>query len=45
MHKGSSSIQLSNFEVILDEADEFVMNEDKDPRDLYRRLKALAVSL
>jgi hypothetical protein len=45
LYKGSSIIQRSNFEVILDEADEFVMNEDEDPHDLYRRLKALAVSL
>ena len=45
LYKGSSSIQRSNFEVILDEADEFVMNEDEDPRELYRRLTTLAVSL
>ena len=45
MYKGSSSIQRSNFEVILDEADEFAMNEDEDPRELYRRLTTLAVSL
>ena len=34
LYKGSSSIQRSNFEVILDEADEFVMIEDEDPREL-----------
>ena len=34
MYKGSSSIQRSNFEVVLDEADEFMMLEDEDPRDL-----------
>ena len=45
MYKGSSNIQRSNFEVVLDEADEFVMLEDEDPRDLYRRVKTLAVAL
>ena len=45
MYKGSSSIQRSNFEVVLDEADEFVMLEDEDPRDLYRRVTTLAVAL
>ena len=38
LYKGSSSIQWSNFELVLHEAYEFVMNEDEDPRDLYRRL-------
>ena len=41
MYKGSSSIQRSNFEVVLDEADEFVMLEDEDPRDLYQRVTTL----
>ena len=45
MYNGSSSIQRSNFEVVLDEADEFVMLEDEDPRDLYRRVTTLAVAL
>ena len=45
LYKGSSSIQRSNFEVVLDEADEFVINDDEDPRELYRRLTTLAVSL
>ena len=45
IYKGSSSIQCSNFEVILDGADEFVMNEDEDPRELYRRLTTLVVAL
>ena len=45
LYKGSSSIQRSNYEVILDKADEFVMKEDEDPRDLYRRVTAIAVAL
>ena len=45
MYKGSSSIQRSNFEVVLDEADEFVMLEDEDLRDLYRRVTTFAVAL
>ena len=45
MYKGSSSIQRSNFEVVLDEAAEFVMLEDEDPRDLYRRVTTLVVAL
>ena len=45
LYKGSSSIQRSNYEVVLDEADEFVMKEDEDPRDLYRRVTAIAVAL
>ena len=45
LYKGSSSIQRSNFGVILDEADDIVMKEDEDPRDLYRRVTALAVAL
>ena len=45
LFKGSSGIQRSNFEVVLDEADESVINEDEDPRELYRRLTILAVSL
>jgi hypothetical protein len=31
--------------VVLDEADEFVMLEDEDPRDLYQRVTTLAVAL
>ena len=31
--------------MVLDEPDEFVMNEDEDPRDLYWRLKTLVVAL
>src|SRR3989337_3432047 len=45
LYKGSASIQRSNFEVVQDEADKFAMNEDEEPRDLYRRLTTLAVSL
>ena len=45
LYKGSSSIQRSNYEVVQDEADEFAMNEDEEPRVLYRRLTTLAVSL
>ena len=45
LYKGSSSIQRSNYEVVLDQADEFVMKEDEDPRDLYRRVTAIAVAL
>ena len=45
IYKGSASIQCSNFEVVQDEADEFAMNEDEEPRELYRRLTTLAVSL
>ena len=39
------SIQRSNYEVVQDEADEFAMKEDEEPRELYRRLNTLAVSL
>ena len=45
LYKGSSSIQRSNFEVVLDEADEFMMLEDEDPHDLYRRVTTLVVAL
>ena len=45
LYKGSASIQRSNYEVVQDEADEFAMNEDEEPRELYRRLTTLAVSL
>ena len=31
--------------MFLDEADEFVMLEDEDPRDLYRRVTTLVVAL
>ena len=44
-YKGSASIQRSNYEVVQDEADEFAMNEDEEPRELYRRLTTLVVSL
>ena len=44
IYKGRS-IQCSNFEAVQDEADEFAMNEDEEPRELYRRLTTLAVSL
>ena len=45
LYMGSANIQCSNFEVVQDEADEFAMNEDEEPRELYRRLTILAVSL
>ena len=45
IYKGSASIQRSNFEVVQDEADEFAMIEDEEPRELYRRLTTLVVSL
>ena len=45
LYKGSASIQRSNYEVVQDEVDEFAMNEDEEPRELYRRLTTLAVSL
>ena len=37
LYRGSASIQRSNYEVVQDEADEFAMNEDEEPRELYRR--------
>ena len=45
LYKGGASIQRSNYEVVQDEADAFAMNEDEEPRELYRRLTTLAVSL
>ena len=45
LYRGSASIQHSNYEVVQDEADEFAMNEDEEPRELYWRLTTLAVSL
>ena len=45
LYKGSASIQLSNYEVVQDEADEFAMKEDEEPRGLFRRVTKLAVSL
>ena len=45
LYKGSASIQRSNYEVVQDEANEFAMNEDEEPRELYRRLTTLVVSL
>ena len=43
--KGSASIQRSNYEVVQDEPDEFAMKEDEEPRELFRRVTKLAVSL
>ena len=45
LYKGSASIQRSNYEVVQDEADEFAMKEDEEPRELYRRATKLAVSV
>ena len=45
LYKGSASIQHSNFEVVPDEAGEFAIIEDEEPRELYRRLTTLTVSL
>ena len=45
MYRGSARIQRSNYEVVQDEADEFAMNEDEEPRELYQRLTTLVVSL
>ncbi|SPT21075.1 unnamed protein product [Triticum aestivum] len=45
LYKGSASIQHSNYEVVQDEADEFAMKEDEEPRELFRRVTKLAVSL
>ena len=45
LYKVSASIQRSNYEVVQDEADEFAMNEGEEPRELYRRLSTLTVSL
>ena len=45
LYQGSASIQCSNYEVVQDEADEFAMKEDEEPRELYRRVTKLAVSL
>ena len=45
LYRGSASIQCSNCEVVQDEADEFAMKEDEEPRELYRRVTKLAVSL
>ena len=45
LYRGSASIQRSNYKVVQDEADEFAMKEDEEPRELYRRLTTLAVSL
>ena len=38
IYKGSASIQHSNYEVVQDEANEFAMNEDEEPRELYQSL-------
>jgi hypothetical protein len=45
LYKGNAIIQCSNYEVVQDEADEFAINEYEEPRELYRRLTTLAVSL
>ena len=45
LYRGSASIQRSNYEVVQDEADEFAMKEDEEPRELFRRVTKLAVSL
>src|SRR6187401_2625932 len=45
LYKGSASIQRSNYEVVQDEANEFAMIEEEDPREPYRRLTTLPVSL
>ena len=42
---GNKRIQLSKYEGVQDEADEFVMGEDETPEDLYRILTALAITL
>ena len=42
---GNKSIQQSKYETALDQAEEFVMQDDESPEDLYRRLTALAVTL
>ena len=45
LYRGSASIQRSNYEVVQDEADEFAMKEDEEPRELFRRVTKLAVAL
>ena len=35
LYRGSASIQRSNYEVVQDEADEFAMKEDEEPRELF----------
>ena len=45
IYKGSVSIQRSNYEVVQAEANEFALKEDEEPRELYRRVTKLAVSL
>ena len=45
LYKGSASIQRSNYEVVQDEADEFAMKEDEEPRELFHRVTKHAVSL
>ena len=45
LYRGSTSIQRSNYEVVQDEADEFPMKEDEEPRELYQRVTKLTVSL
>ncbi|XBI50024.1 hypothetical protein VPH35_113499 [Triticum aestivum] len=45
MYRGSDRIQRSNYEVVQDEADEFAMKEDEEPRELFRRVTKLAVAL
>ena len=38
LYRVSASIQRSNYEVVQDEADEFAMKEDEEPRELFRRV-------
>src|SRR5664279_1915944 len=45
LFEGNSSIQQSKYDLALDQADMFVMQEDESPEDLYRRLTALAIQL
>ena len=42
---GSQSIQHSKFDKVQDQADNFVMNEDETPEELYRRLTLLAIAM
>ena len=42
---GNKSIQQSKYETTLDQAEEFVMQDDESPEDLYQRLTTLAVTL
>ena len=44
LYRGSASIQRSNYKVVQDEADEFAIKEDEEPRELYRRVTKLGRS-